>query len=28
MVSRAKSLVGTQNTLKNVFESGKETRLW
>ena len=27
MVSRAKSLVGTQNTLKNVFESGKETRL-
>jgi len=28
MVSRAESLVGTQNTLKNVFESGKETRLW
>ncbi len=27
MVSRAESLVGTQNTLKNVFESGKETRL-
>lgn len=27
MVSRAKSLVGTKNTLKNVFESGKETRL-
>ena len=27
MVSRAKSLVVTQNTLKNVFESGKETRL-
>lgn len=27
MVSRAESLVGTQNTLKNVFESGKEMRL-
>ena len=27
MVSRAESLVGTQNSLKNVFESGKETRL-
>ena len=27
MVSRAESFVGTQNTLKNVFESGKETRL-
>ena len=27
MVSRAKSLVGTKSTLKNVFESGKETRL-
>ena len=27
MVSRAKRLVGTKNTLKNVFESGKETRL-
>ena len=27
IVSRAESLVGTQNTLKNVFESGKETRL-
>ena len=27
MVSRAESLVGAQNTLKNVFESGKETRL-
>ena len=27
MVSRAKGLVGTKNTLKNVFESGKETRL-
>lgn len=27
MVSRAGSLVGTQNTLKNVFESGKEERL-
>lgn len=27
MVSRAESLAGTQNTLKNVFESGKETRL-
>lgn len=27
MVSRAESLVGTQNTLKNVFESGKETHL-
>lgn len=27
MVSRAESLVGTQNTLKNIFESGKETRL-
>ena len=27
MVSRAESLVGTQNTLKNVFESGKETPL-
>ena len=27
LVSRAESLVGTQNTLKNVFESGKETRL-
>lgn len=27
MVSRAESLVGTKSTLKNVFESGKETRL-
>ena len=27
MISRAKSLVGTKNTLKKVFESGKETRL-
>ena len=27
MVSRAESIVGTKSTLKNVFESGKETRL-
>lgn len=27
MISRAESLVGTKSTLKNVFESGKETRL-
>lgn len=28
MISRASSLVGSKITLKEVFESGKETRLW